>query len=187
MGASSVLIVPLDTNYLSKAHPLDRLPPFRSTEWGMYFITRNPERCSGYIQIRSEHGYAHFLKPGCFASLAFSLSEHRPQARRAWLNSHGRRRAAKILKAKLGPAYLCSKAESRQGRLWPVRIILKHISIPKYTSLCADFKPGLYLTVCRFLWIMFSRCFRLTLRTILSPVDFELEAVPMPVLLKSNR
>lgn len=44
-----------------------------------------------------------------------------------------------------------------------------------------------YTSVCRLLRVMFSRCLRLALGTFPSLVDFELEAVPMPVLLKSNQ
>lgn len=59
-----------------------------------------------------------------------------------------------------------------------MRFVPKHIVIPK---------PGLCLTMRRCLQIMFSRCLGLALGTFPSLVDFELEAVPMPVLLEQNR
>lgn len=74
-----MLMVLLESNYRSKAHPLDGLLPFRSSQWGMYFITGNFGRCSGYTQTRAEHEYVCFWEPGVLPLPALCLDTgHRP-------------------------------------------------------------------------------------------------------------
>lgn len=91
-----------------------------------------------------------------------------------------------IGKCTLNTEYLCLCSKQKAGRCWVVKVVLKSIDIPKHTH-CVQTSNHTYTSVCRLLRIMFSRCLSLALGTFLSLVDFELEAAPMPVLLKSNR
>lgn len=101
--------------------------------------------------------------------------DHRSQARWARLNSYGRRRTAETLK----PTYPQNTRAQRQKAQ-----TRKALSWENCTQTHFHTQVGLYLTVCRLLRIMFSRCLRLAVGTFPSLVDFELEAVPMLVLLE---